>query len=66
MRMENIATTGDADFAVVGLTFDICASYRVGTRLGSTAIRAICSSWRRSPTAVWRVVLGCIEESFNL
>ncbi len=39
MRMENIATTDDVDFAVVGLPFDTCASYRVGTRLGPAAIR---------------------------
>ena len=39
MRMENIATTDDVDFVVVGLPFDTCASYRVGTRLGPAAIR---------------------------
>ena len=39
MRMENIATTDDVDFAVVGIPYDTCASYRVGTRLGPAAIR---------------------------
>lgn len=39
MRMENIVTTDDVDFVVVGLPFDTCASYRVGTRLGPSAIR---------------------------
>ena len=39
MRMENVATTDDIDFAVVGIPYDTCASYRVGTRLGPAAIR---------------------------
>ena len=39
MRMENIATVDDVDFVVVGIPYDTCASYRVGTRLGPAAIR---------------------------
>ena len=30
MRMKYIKTTEDVDFAVVGIPFDTCASYRVG------------------------------------
>ncbi|MGN1024161.1 MAG: agmatinase [Lachnospiraceae bacterium] len=41
MRMENIQTTQDVDFAVIGIPFDTCASYRVGTRLGPAAIRDV-------------------------
>lgn len=42
MRMENIETPEvlkEVDFAVVGIPYDTCASYRVGTRLGPAAIR---------------------------
>ena len=39
MRMENVTTTDDIDFAVVGIPYDTCASYRVGTRFGPTTIR---------------------------
>ena len=37
--MENVTTTDDIDFAVVGIPYDTCASYRVGTRFGPTTIR---------------------------
>lgn len=43
MRMEYIKTTEDVDFAVVGIPFDTCASYRVGSRFGPSAIRDISS-----------------------
>lgn len=43
MRMEYIKTTEDVDFAVVGIPFDTCASYRVGSRFGPSAIREISS-----------------------
>ena len=33
MRMEHVVTTDDIDFAVVGIPYDTCASFRVGTRL---------------------------------
>lgn len=39
MRMEHVTTTDDIDFAVVGIPYDSCASYRVGARLGPAAIR---------------------------
>ena len=39
MRMEHVVTTDDIDFAVVGIPYDTCASFRVGTRLGPAAIR---------------------------
>ena len=35
MRMEHVVTTDDIDFAVVGIPYDTCASFRVGTRLGA-------------------------------
>ncbi len=43
MRMEYVKTTQDVDFAVVGIPFDSCASYRVGSRFGPSAIRDISS-----------------------
>lgn len=43
MRMEYVRTTQDVDFAVVGIPFDSCASYRVGSRFGPSAIRDISS-----------------------
>ncbi len=43
MRMEYVKTTEDVDFAVVGIPFDTCASYRVGSRFGPSAIRDISS-----------------------
>ena len=39
MRLQQVRTTEDIDFAVVGIPFDTCASYRVGTRFGPTSIR---------------------------
>ena len=43
MRMEYVRTTDDIDFAVIGIPFDSCASYRVGSRFGPSAIRDISS-----------------------
>lgn len=43
MRMEHVRTTEDIDFAVVGIPFDSCASYRAGSRFGPSAIREISS-----------------------
>ena len=39
MRLENVRTTDDVDFVVVGIPFDTCATFRVGTRFGPAAIR---------------------------
>ncbi len=39
MRMQQVRTTEDIDFAVVGIPFDTCASYRAGTRFGPASIR---------------------------
>ncbi len=41
MRLPQVETTEDIDFAIVGLPFDTCASYRPGARLGPGAIRDI-------------------------
>ena len=49
MRMEHVVTTDDIDFAVVGIPYDTCASFRVGTRLGPAAIRDMPPPWRPSP-----------------
>lgn len=43
MRMEYVKTTENIDFAVVGIPFDSCASYRVGSRFGPSSIRDISS-----------------------
>ncbi|WP_408008112.1 agmatinase [Pseudalkalibacillus sp. A8] len=39
MRLENIRTTDDVDFVVVGVPFDTAASNRVGTRYGPQHVR---------------------------
>ncbi|MGN0962327.1 MAG: agmatinase [Clostridia bacterium] len=41
MRLPHVATTEDIDFAIVGIPFDTCASYRVGTRFGPSSIREL-------------------------
>lgn len=43
IRLPNVTTTEDIDFAVVGIPYDTCASYRVGTRFGPNSIRSISS-----------------------
>jgi len=43
MRLPNVRTVKDIDFAVCGIPFDSAASYRVGTRFGPSAIRDISS-----------------------
>ena len=40
MRLPDLKTTEDIDFAVVGIPFDTGATYRVGARFGPQAIRA--------------------------
>ena len=82
MRMEHVVTTDDIDFAVVGIPYDTCASFRVGTRLGPAAIRdasALAAKPFNGPLNVgifdWcsgvdygdlGSVPGYIEESFEL
>lgn len=39
MRLQNVVTTEDIDFAVVGIPYDTCASFRVGSRFGPSSIR---------------------------
>lgn len=39
MRLENVATTEDIDFAIVGIPFDTGVTYRTGTRFGPASIR---------------------------
>lgn len=39
MRMQQVRTVEDIDFAVVGIPFDTGASYRAGTRFGPASIR---------------------------
>ena len=48
MRMEHVVTTDDIDFAVVGIPYDTCASFRVGTRRGLPR-SATPPPWRPSP-----------------
>ena len=82
MRMEHVVTTDDIDFAVVGIPYDTCASFRVGTRLGPAATRdasALAAKPFNGPLNVgifdWcsgvdygdlGSVPGYIEESFEL
>lgn len=82
MRMENLATTDDIDFAIVGIPFDTCASYRTGTRLGPAAIRDVSCLAAKPFNEAYGVgifdalsgvdagdldsVPGYIEESFDL
>lgn len=39
MRLPNVQTTKDIDFAVVGIPFDTGASYKTGARFGPSSIR---------------------------
>lgn len=39
MRMQHAKTLEDIDFAVVGIPFDTCATYRAGTRFGPATVR---------------------------
>jgi agmatinase len=60
MRMENVETTDDIDFAVIGIPFDTCASYRVGTRLGPAAIRDM--SCLAAKPYNWALNVGIFDE----
>ena len=39
MRLPNVKTTEDVDFAVIGIPFDTACSFRTGSRFGPAAIR---------------------------
>jgi len=39
MRLQNVVTTEDIDFAIVGIPFDTGVTYRTGTRFGPASIR---------------------------
>lgn len=39
MRLPNVQTTENVDFAIIGAPFDTGASYKTGARFGPTAIR---------------------------
>jgi len=43
MRLPNIKTTEDIDYAVIGIPFDTASTYRTGSRFGPSAIRDISS-----------------------
>lgn len=43
MRMQHVRTLDDIDFAVLGIPFDTCATYRAGARFGPAAIRDMSS-----------------------
>lgn len=82
MRMRHVKALEDVDFAVVGIPFDTCASYRAGTRFGPTSIREMSSLAAKPYNPVLDVdifehcsgidygdldsVPGYIEESFEL
>lgn len=39
MRLHHVVTTDDIDFAVMGIPYDTCVSFRVGSRFGPSSIR---------------------------
>lgn len=39
MRLPNIETTEDIDFAIIGIPFDTASTFRTGSRFGPSAIR---------------------------
>ena len=43
MRMESARVLEDIDFAVVGIPFDTCATYRAGARFGPASVREMSS-----------------------
>lgn len=43
MRLPNVKTTEDIDYAIVGIPFDTATTYRTGARFGPGAIRDISS-----------------------
>lgn len=43
MRLPNVKTVKDIDYAVVGIPFDTASTYRTGSRFGPSAVREISS-----------------------
>ncbi len=43
MRLPNVKTTEDVDYAVIGIPFDTGSTYRTGSRFGPSSIREISS-----------------------
>lgn len=43
MRLPNVKTVEDIDYAVIGVPFDTASTYRTGSRFGPSAIREISS-----------------------
>lgn len=43
MRLPNVKTVEDIDYAVVGIPFDTASTYRTGSRFGPSAVREISS-----------------------
>lgn len=43
MRLPNVRTTEDIDYAVIGVPFDTASTYRTGSRFGPSSIREISS-----------------------
>jgi agmatinase len=43
MRLPNVKTVKDIDFAVLGIPFDTASTYRTGSRFGPSAVREISS-----------------------
>lgn len=43
MRLPNVKTVEDIDYAIVGIPFDTASTYRTGSRFGPSAIRDISS-----------------------
>lgn len=43
MRLPNIKTVEDIDYAVIGVPFDTASTYRTGSRFGPSAVREISS-----------------------
>jgi agmatinase len=43
MRLPNVKTVEDIDYAVVGIPFDTASTYRTGSRFGPSAVRDISS-----------------------
>lgn len=43
MRLPNVKTVEDIDYAVIGVPFDTASTYRIGSRFGPSAVREISS-----------------------
>lgn len=82
MRLQNVATTEDVDFVVVGIPFDSCVTFRNGARFGPSSIREMSALAAKPYNASLEVgifdhlsgvdygdlssIPGYIEDSFDL